>query len=284
MRFFGSAMDSELTSAMEAALTFLLGSRTEQGWWRDFPLVAGGSDEWVTAYVGTALTTIPDEQAYQAARKAWSLLEGRRQPLLESSDSERRQPEGWGYNFSFSADADSTVWALRLAHTVGAEESMRARLARQFLERHLRPNGGVATYMIWRRLPEFPAIDLSRMPGYEGYCSAHTCVTAAAAALEGFGERTQDFLRTTQRLDGSWKGYWWCDDEYTTALAAEALAIPAQPEDRRRIQLAVEWASSRPGPQGACIPLLTQMIPPLPRPGAFGPSFWPKISRAFVRS
>jgi len=157
-------MEGRVAAAIEAAITFLLGSRTEQGWWRDFYLtVPGVSDEWVTAYVGTALAAVPDERAYQAACDAWSLLRERRQPPLESPHSEHRKPDGWGYNATLPADADTTSWALQLAHAVGVGESMRARLARQFVEQHLRPDGGVAPYRIWRRLPGFPAIDIQGM-------------------------------------------------------------------------------------------------------------------------
>jgi squalene cyclase len=245
-------MEDRVTAAIEAVITFLLNSRTEEGWWRDFYLtVPGVSDEWVTAYVGTALAAVPDERAYQAACSAWSLLRGRRQPILESPHSERRKPDGWGYNATLPADADSTGWALRLARAVGAGESMRARLARQFVEQHVHPHGGVAPYRIWRRLPGFPAIELSRIPGHEGWCGPQVCVTATVAALEEFRERTRSFLRNAQCQDGRWKGYWWCDDEHTTALVAEALSVNAQPEDLHRIQSAVQWASGRLGSQGA---------------------------------
>ena len=115
-----------------------------------------------------------------------------------------------------------------------------------------RPRGAKLTLrQAARKVPGFPAVDLWKVPGYRGWCSAHTCVTAAAAALEGWGESCRDFLRTSQLPDGGWRGYWWCDDEYTTALAAEALARHAGPEDHCRVQRAVEWACSRIGPEGA---------------------------------
>lgn len=250
MRLASASRDS-LNTAVDAAIRFLLGSRTARGWWQDFPSLARGSEEWVTAYVGYALATAPDERAYQAACDAWVLLTGRRQPIIESPGSERRTPEGWGFSASSFSDADSTTWALRLAQAVGAGQSMRARLAIQFLEQHLLPNGGLATFRTARKVPGFPAVDLWKAPGYKGWCSAHACVTAAAAALQGWGESCRDFLRTSQRPDGSWKGYWWCDDEYTTALAAEALARHSDPRDHCRVHKAVEWAAGRIGPEGA---------------------------------
>src|SRR5205085_779729 len=69
---------------------------------------------------------------------------------------------------------------------------------------------------------------------YAGWCAtSHACVTAAAASV-GY-EPGREFLRSAQHADGSWRSYWWDDDEYATALAAEALAATGDPDDRARV-------------------------------------------------
>jgi hypothetical protein len=246
--------EGELTTAITEAVAFLVGARTDDGWWRDFSGVTGGrvlgpdrewittigaSDEWVTAFVAVALAAVPDPQAHQAARDAWQLLVERRRPA-----------DGWGYNGNLPVDADSTAWGLRLAQAVGMEGSERARDARRVLEGHLLSDGGVAAYRE-QALVEPPAS--SQIPANcwnVGWChTPQPCVTAGAAALPD--ERPRDYLRRAQRDDGSWKAYWWEDEEYTTAFAADALARTGRAADRRRVRAAIGWATERIGPNGA---------------------------------
>lgn len=238
------SLHCQLNTAITAATNFLMNERNQGGWWRDFNFhqEGGRSDEWVTGYVGTALATQPDAQAQQAAQWAWNLLAKRRQIF-----------EGWGYNPLAPADADSTIWAIQLAFAVGASESERVQQALNFLNQHLDKNGGLSTYIEKLARPyvekkyQYPPGSTS----VEGWCSAHSCVSAAAANLKDFGEKTLDFLRQTQRSDGSWQGYWWQDDEYTTALATKALARKKNTQDNRRVQLAIKWATKRIKPNGA---------------------------------
>src|SRR5579859_1821918 len=114
-----------IQSAINSAVEFLLNARNSYGWWEDFHLAAGISDEWVTGYVGTALAKVPTASAQQAAREAWEVLITR-----------RTHSSGWGYNRITPADADSTGWVLQLARAAGAADSDRASAARQFLAKH----------------------------------------------------------------------------------------------------------------------------------------------------
>ncbi len=79
-------------------MKFLLEGRTQTGWWRDFPGLDGGSDEWVTAFTAAALATLPEDEARCAARNAWALLRER-----HTADG------GWGYHPGMPVDADSTA-------------------------------------------------------------------------------------------------------------------------------------------------------------------------------
>ncbi len=112
---------------MVRGVDFLLAAQETQGWWTDFNLAAGPSDEWVTGYVGAMLVNIGDVRAYEAAVTAWRLLNTRR----------HRVDGKWGYNRLPPGDADSTGWALQLARSLGQLEVARARDARRGADRAL---------------------------------------------------------------------------------------------------------------------------------------------------
>ncbi|MFB2919726.1 prenyltransferase/squalene oxidase repeat-containing protein [Aerosakkonema funiforme] len=232
---------NRLDSAIVAATQFLLCSRNQKGWWRDFHLYIGiegevrRSDEWVTAYVGDALAALPDRQAKLAAQQAWLLLINRRQ-----------SSPGWGYNGFVTPDADSTAWALRLASSLGESKSHKAREASEFIAKHFSATGGIATY-----LEQLAPRAYTGSAPVKGWCGVHACVTAAVASLEEIGEASRRFLRDTQDDNGSWKAYWWYDYEYATALAAESLAKDSYYHNDRQVQLAIEWARRRINSSGA---------------------------------
>ena len=113
-----------LSHPIDRAIRFLLAARKPDGWWRDFDTLAGSSDEWV-------------RDALAAAHELWSRL-ARRQSWSG----------GWAYNRRVPSDADSTLWALNLGRRLAVTRSFRMRRARAFIGRHLRANGGVATYSI----------------------------------------------------------------------------------------------------------------------------------------
>lgn len=219
--------------AMGQAINFLLSQRNRRGWWKEFDTLAGASDEWVTAYVGGILAEMPHQHATRAAHKAWAILRRR-----------RWWSPGWGYNGYVPADADSTLWSLRLAARIGTAHSARARRALRFLLRHQHSDGGIVTYAEDNSIRLFTR--LSRGASFEGWCATHTCVTAAAGGLPKFRGRESvlDYLRLQQSADGSWDGYWWCDREYTASLAVEALATSAAREDIERIEKAMQWVLS----------------------------------------
>ena len=217
------AASQGLSGAIDDAVVFLLGARTQAGWWLDYDGFSEGSaEEWVTAYVAHALHACPRPGAGQAARRAWHLLA-------------RRAREGWGWNGLQPADADSTIWGLRLAGGLGHMDSPAAREATAFLLRHVTASGGLCTYRHAAHREMADGIEIN--PGWH---EAHACVTAAAAHLPGLGAGPRDFLRQSQRADGTWRGYWWKSDTYTTALAAEALA--GEVSDRPRVARAISSA------------------------------------------
>lgn len=216
------AVAGDVAAAVEAATTFLIEARNQAGWWLDYDgFSEGPADEWVTAYVAHALRDSARTDARDAAARAWQLLDARARL-------------GWGWNFLQPADADSTIWGLRLAAALGRGDTQAAREATAFLRQHLDADGGLATYRrdIYARWSDGKAVN-------PHWYNAHACVTAAAAHLPEMGPGPLAYLRTAQQADGVWRGYWWQSDRYTTALAAEALAATGNVEDANRVQRAV---------------------------------------------
>ena len=234
-------------AAVDGAVRRLLGARNQGGWWRDFfdrarprgvdrRVTGYASDEWVSAYVATVLASLRTGEAYAAARHTLERLLARR----------RGERDGWGYHALLPADADTTAWVLRLARTLGVDQSGRLAQGGRFIEGLTDATGAVHTY------PEHAAGQLAEfllMEGsFAGWCGPHTCVTAAVAALDSSGAAAGHLLEA-QRPDGSWGGHWWDDDEYTTARAIEALA--RRPGAERSVDRAVRWCVGRVGEDGA---------------------------------
>ena len=236
--------DNQIINTINAAVTFLLEARSSEGWWLDYNTPSfGSSNEWVTAYVASILAQVSktniSNEVSKAVMDSWKLL-----------SSTQRPSGGWGYNYSGVEDADSTSWALNLAETIGAKNSATAKKARAFLETHKLPDSGMATFanektfrQCFKMIPPHESI--------EGYCMMpHVCVSAASAALPEFNFRLRDYLKAAQTSKGNWIGYWWRDDEFATALTAEALVVGAQEDDQSCIDRAITWGLKRLSLQG----------------------------------
>jgi hypothetical protein len=224
----------DISTAIQRAFAFLVKARDRAGFWHDFDLAPGSSDEWVTAYIGLAIASLESESAINVAFEAWQWLLSR-----------RKVDEGWGFNHLTPRDADSTLWALKLAEVLGYGHWNSAQQAYAFLEQHVCENGGVTTYASDAQIRQF--IDAPASASFAGWCEPHTCVTAAAATLKRFRTAACNFLKTRQEVNGCWRSYWWIEDEYATALAAEAL-LGYSPE---QTQPAINWAINRIRPDGS---------------------------------
>lgn len=229
-RTTGAGVDA----ALAAATAFLISARNQAGWWLDFDgFSEGPADEWVTAYVAHALYQSDRPDGRAAATRAWHLLKARAR-------------QGWGWNFLQPADADSTLWGLRLASALDMGDTLEAREATAFLRQHMREDGGFTTYRrdVYAHWSDGKAVN-------PAWYDAHGCVTAAAAHVPGLGPAPLAYLRAIQRTDGDWQGYWWESDRYATALAAEALAGSEDAGDADRIRRAVEatcvWLADKGG-------------------------------------
>lgn len=225
----GLAFSLPIPASIEASHDFLLNRLSQGGFWHDFHLDIGFSDEWVTAFIATqiALTKTPRATAAAHYALAWLL---RRQ----------RSAGGWGFNAISPPDADSTAWVLRLTLACGVETEA-TRRARAFLANHLLPDGAVTTYASSTPI-HFREQDWNNgaAPGWRG---AHTCVAANAAPLLGTG--ALNALRRNQSASGAWQAYWWQTDVFATALAAESLLAVPHPANQENIARAINWAASQ---------------------------------------
>ncbi|GAB1542720.1 prenyltransferase/squalene oxidase repeat-containing protein [Scytonema sp. NUACC21] len=228
-----SPKSHQLSDAINAAVTFLLEARNPEGWWLEYEVPDGPSDEWTTAYVGIRLAKVPDTRVPEALMRAWELLKTRN----------HRSTGGWGFTSTLPADADSTCVGIQLAEAVGASDYEQTQQAKAHLANLLQPNSGIATYV------EDVARAHFRIPPHipiEGISGVHVCVNAlVAAGLPAFRFRLYDYLKATQTSEGNWLCQWWPDHEYATAFAAEALAACGQASDQICIDRAVAWGLKR---------------------------------------
>lgn len=213
-------------TAIARAAAFLLAEREQDGFWRDFRLVNGASDEWVTAFVGYSL--IASDVPMPA-----DLLGATTEALLRR----QRGDGGWGYNAISPADADSTAWVVKFLRAAGHHGSEIKR-GEAFLRAHGQPDGGIATYAPSTRIMFAGSSDPMDDSGWR---SPHACVAANVAGV--IGEPATTWLLGEQSADGSWASYWWRTDYFATALSLDALSEHPLADGARAQVLA--WARQR---------------------------------------
>ena len=231
----GRGSTRTLAAAIAASASFLLDARDSGGTWRDFEAIREGSDEWVCAYVAAALARRGGTAARHAARTAWWRL------------ARLRTEAGWGYNARIPVDADSTSWVLRLAASLGKGRVPALKETYALVRAHRDPAGGVSSF-----LPDALGASPGQVPvELVGWCMAHAEVTAAAGALHGFAGSSARWLARAQRPEGSWRSYWYDEDAFASAFAAEHLATRRDPVSRRALARAARWAAARVAADGS---------------------------------
>src|SRR5579884_307311 len=180
--------------------------------WREFIAFGVRSDEWVTGYAGSALAEAGLPEAVEGALSAWEWL----------AEQPAKHGPGFGFNTHTPQDADSTLWACRLAATLNRSGHPCCIQALAFVRNCAQPDGGIASYTAESLRP----LNVGTGEAIAGWTTAHDCVTAGAAWLPEVRDRVDvcGYLAATQQNDGSWRSYWWMDHEYATAFAVEALA------------------------------------------------------------
>ena len=227
--------------ALERGTRFLLARQGRDGLWRDFLTPAGEASDWPTGCIAAALH-LAGADARALERAADTLL------------TNQHLDGGWGYNESVPTDADSTAGALLFLAALGHRTEACRRAATCLVGHQRREDGGVTTYSESGPIRRFMGV--GRWMRFDGWCSAHTEVTAlagralAAVAPSNRGpeaEAAWRYVRWRQRDDGSWGSYWWISPHYTT-LQAVHLALVLGDDDP--VGRAAGWAARRQSDDG----------------------------------
>ncbi len=190
----------------QKAIQFLLSEQQQSGFWKDFEIFKGAADQWVTAYVASALNeTNSKSEVLAAINRAWCALK-----------DTFREGEGWGYNFYTPCDGDSTAWSLYLASFCDPSFYMRHKT---LIERYKGADGLLTTYVDEEDILRY--INLQPESGILGWNSSHLCISGVAAKLEG--SCSIEAIASKQNEQGYWQGYWWQHHSYTTYYCLKAL-------------------------------------------------------------
>lgn len=217
---------TDIKQTINKGVDYLLSSQQQSGWWKDFHLTPGSSDEWVTAYIACHLARLKYPKTNEALDSAWKILKTR-----------YRENEGWGYNVLTPADADSTIWTWHFATTAEFIDEF-PEPGFDMMDTYLTAMGGITTYSVSGTLginaPNFDSLN------FNGWKIPHYCVTGAYA-LAG-KQYAIDYLLAHQNEAGYWYSYWWDGPEYATALSVEALFNKDASKYKKEIDSAVKWA------------------------------------------
>ena len=236
------SLEGALAEALARGVRFLEKAQTADGRWLDFRFrfIVGDRDvissQWVTAYVGQALTRVGAEAAALERARDWLA-------------SHAHPGGGWGFSLATPADADSTANVVHfLSHwrEVPPWDAALAGACTSLLRYWDEAEAGFRTYRPAERT------SLNGWVSYPGssWCDVHLSVTALAAwALHASGdarhrpliEACARAVRAQQRPEGFWEAYWWQGRTYSTFHAARLLSLSA--EDAEPVARAARWVS-----------------------------------------
>jgi hypothetical protein len=212
-----------ISNAIDKGVAYLIANQQQSGYWRDYLLPPGTSDQWVTAYIANILCILPQSDAKKAANLAWQMLK-----------KSFRENEGWGYSFLTPTDADSSSWTLLLAEKIDSDFLNRNK---NILLQYLSENNGVVTYYNKESIKENAQLD--KHTSVDGWTAEHLCVSAVTAQI--LAEKILPFLSSKQHEKGYWESYWWTSPIYATYMAIVAykkasVSIPNEIELKHFVQ------------------------------------------------
>ncbi|NIG55371.1 prenyltransferase/squalene oxidase repeat-containing protein [Chitinophaga sp. Cy-1792] len=215
-----------IVQAISKGTDFILSNQQQSGWWKDYYVSIGTSDEWVTAYVACHLARLNDAKSQRALHRAWKILKTR-----------YRENEGWGFNALIPTDADSTIWTWLFAVTAQFSHEFPT-AGFSIMHAYQDEEGGVISYSLNGRVGRITREQNHNY--FNGWQIPHFCVTAAYALA---GEQLAiEYLLKHQKPEGYWYSYWWKGPEYATAISTEALYNKNAEKYREIIIAAVNWA------------------------------------------
>jgi hypothetical protein len=202
---------------IEKSISFLLKQQQQSGFWRDYLLYSGTSDEWVTAYVAIALWETKNEKVKNAVQHAWSTLK-----------ETFRTGNGWAFNFMMPTDSDCTSWGLKLARLV---EPTFCETEKKVLHQYFSPKGELVTYVDPESIGNW--CDIPKDSSLAGWIYENDCVLSSVFDI--LPEKSLPIVLKQQKEDGTWKSYWWSSDIYATVhmlIGCIENKIPIPNEDK----------------------------------------------------
>lgn len=186
---------------LKRAIDYILKKRDKDGHWVDFALPQGMSDEWVTAYIVAALSN--DSSCYKYLA-----------PSVEWLQKRFRPDEGWGYNRTTPADADSTALGLLALHR---NRATLPESANYTLLRYRLPSGGYCAYTD-------QDLDHEHGTGPADITSA-VLLTQIETGLFETNIICDALINliSQQREEGGWNSFWWKDDLFAACRTLNAL-------------------------------------------------------------
>jgi len=244
-----------LQSSIVKAAKFLETTQWPGGFWIDFELYVGMSNQWVTAYVAHCLARAVPGSPALAEAIAYLL----RTELPAS---------GWGFNRHVPPDGDSTANAVYLLARYGRqslESSDLLRFAQTLASFQSESDGGFVTYKPRPVSPE------EEKPAFmyegSGWTISHLSVAGLAAVallaidlsfpqalFQPHRQKAAEYTRRMQEPGGYWEDHWWADRVYGTYWAARFLASNspvADQNDAARLERAKDWLAQVVYPDGA---------------------------------
>lgn len=200
-----------LTGSIERAIKFIKEQQSSQGYWEDFNLSVGYSNEWVTGYVGSILNQVCTFYSYDN-----SFLASSAEWLL----SKEHIDGGWGYNYKSGADADSTVSCLSFLHSMGINKG-KLEKSLDFLKSHKRDDDGFGTFSLAEIKQERENLNLYfcyPISMYKGWTSSDPQITAniynfisdySCNDSEELLEKGLQYILKMQHRKGHWNAYWY---------------------------------------------------------------------------
>jgi len=197
---------STIDQMLSSALGFIMTKRERYGNWSDFNISGDKSDEWVTAFITSALSHIHN-------------IHQQLDPSMKWLGERYRPGKGWGYNIDSPTDAESTALAL---------------LA--FKNMNLPLPGGSGAALLNYRLPRGGYLRSmeSDLDEENGYGAIDITALVILAQIEngllenGLIRESVASMISQQRYDGGWNSFWWRDDIVATYRAVQALTAFTQ--------------------------------------------------------
>lgn len=210
-RYNKEIKEEKIDSIYDNGLKFLLNAQQQSGFWRDFQIFKGYSDQWTTAYIANILCELPKtKEIKNAIALSWSALK-----------RTFRKGKGWGYNYYTPVDGDSTSWALLLASKVDGEFFEKNK---HIINRFIIPGEGTTTYVDKKEIMEY--INLTQNDSFLGWNSAHNCISGVTNQIPGID--LTNIIESRKEKEGFWKGYWWSDHSYATNQCCSSLKTYAK--------------------------------------------------------